>query len=140
MFTLSVIFNQSKNAVLMCWHTKQQAYNFIGGKTREMEPEIDASYREVEEETGITKDDLKLFFVRREQVSSMAFGKKNGHTWSMYVTTGVLNKSVKLKEGENQLRWVPIVQFKDLLDSMFGYGNCYTYLLESIEICERNRL
>lgn len=140
MFTLSVIFNSNRKAVLMCWHKKQEAYNFIGGKVREMESEMDASYRELKEETGITKDDVELYFVRREQVTSMAYNKQHGHVWSMYVTTGVLNKSVDLVEGENQLRWIPIVQFKELVDDMFGYGNCYTFLLEAIEVCKRNGL
>lgn len=137
MYTLSILFSHDKKRVLMCWHRKQEAYNFIGGKVRDMEPELDASYREVEEETGITKDDVELYFVRRESVTSMAYNKDYGHTWSMYVTTGVLNKTVELRDGENQLRWIHIVQFRTIIDNTFGFGNCYNFLLEAIEVLKK---
>lgn len=137
MFTLTVIFNVPKNSVLMCWHSKQQAYNFIGGKVNTNEDKMDASYRELEEETGITMEDVTLLPVRIENVMSFACGEEP-YTWDMFVTAGVLKHAVPLKEEKNPLRWIPLKQFVELLPNMFGMGNCYNFCSEAMIVCGVN--
>lgn len=60
MTTLTLVFNKQMNKVLMCYHEKQHAYNFIGGKSEVGETDLDTSYRELYEETGISKNDIDL--------------------------------------------------------------------------------
>ena len=38
----------------------QRLYNFVGGKIEENEDGLHAAYRELEEETGITREDIHL--------------------------------------------------------------------------------
>ena len=56
MFTLTLVFNKECNKVLMCIHKKQGMLNYIGGKVEAFEEPMDASYRELEEETGYYAD------------------------------------------------------------------------------------
>ena len=134
-YTLSIIFNKSCDKVLMCWHTKQQAYNFIGGKICPGELDKEASYREVFEETGITREDITLCFLREERVIVNKLLYKDD--WRMYITYGVLKRDiVELKEGENRLVWVCLNDKCIDTDSM-GYGNCRVFLNEALEILNR---
>ena len=126
MYTLTIVFNKERNKVLMCFHEKKKGYNFIGGKVEEGESEIDASYRELEEETGIGKDVIDLCFVRRESVST-------GYdaVYSMYVTAGVLKEDVEVRPEVNPLVWVDITDTNFFLEA-FGFGNCFTFLHEAM--------
>lgn len=130
-YTLTIVFNKECDKVLMCWHEKQRAYNFIGGSIKDGESKKDASYRELLEETGITKDDIQLFTVRQEIV----FGNKDlyKNDWDMYITYGVLNKGVTLKEEKNRLCWLPITSEEIDVNSM-GYGNCRVFLNEALAL------
>jgi len=131
--TLSIIFDKDIQHVLMRLHHKQGMYNYIGGHVAHGESEQDASYRELEEETGITRDDVELQFVRREAVSRNNCLPGN-NTWSLYITTGVLNKEVSLSEECNKLVWVSLTDLDRILYNSFGNGNCYTYLLEALSV------
>lgn len=127
MMTLSIVINPEHDRVLMCYHNKQHMWNFIGGHVEECEDSMDASYRELEEETGITREDIELMFVRHESVSSSWCSP-----WMMYVTTGVLKKPVELKEEKNNLKWIELTDFKTIVDESFGFGNCLCFLRESL--------
>ena len=58
-----MVFNKDKDKILMC-ERKKDPYkgklNLVGGKVEENEDELHAAYRELEEETGITKDDIVI--------------------------------------------------------------------------------
>lgn len=129
MYTLSLVFSHDKNNVLMCKHEKQNALNFIGGHVKEMELPHDASYRELFEETGISRDDINLLFVRHETVTSAA----SGNTWSMYITTGILTGDVDLVAEKNELVWVPIFDTETFINA-YGFGNCLVFLREAMRI------
>lgn len=129
MFTLSIVFNKQMSHVLMCVHQKQGALNFIGGKVDASETNMDASYRELEEETGITRDDVSLEFIRQEAVTECT-----GDVWNMYITAGVLNKdSIELHQEKNPLKWIPITDTFTILNS-FHQGSCYTYMVLALQV------
>ncbi len=57
------VFDPAARRVLMCQRRKDPykgLLNFVGGKLRDGEPGQEAAYRELEEETSITRSDIKL--------------------------------------------------------------------------------
>ena len=60
---LILVFNKEETKILMCKREKEPykgQYNLVGGKVEENEDELDAAYRELQEETGITNKDILL--------------------------------------------------------------------------------
>ena len=60
---LIVVFNKNLDKGLFCIRAKQPykgMYNFVGGKAEEGETKEEAAYRELFEETGISKKDINL--------------------------------------------------------------------------------
>ena len=133
MMTLTLIFNEKRNKVLMCYHEKQHAYNYVGGHSKPGESEMEATYRELFEETGITKNDVDLVFVRNEQVTCPSSYYKQ-QAWSLFVTAGVLKHEVELKAERNTLEWVDVWNIDKIIYRSFGHGNCYLYLREAVDI------
>ena len=61
-----IVFNKEEDKILMCRRTKEPykgKLNLVGGKVEKDEDELQAAYRELEEETAITRDDIKLINV-----------------------------------------------------------------------------
>jgi len=59
-----MVYNQDQNQLLFCKRKKDPykgLYNFVGGKIEEGEESFLAAYRELEEETGISKHQIQLF-------------------------------------------------------------------------------
>lgn len=127
-FTITLAFNSSMTHVLMCHHKKFGKLNFLGGHINPKESSMDASYRELEEESGITRNDINLKFVREEYVESAASG-----SFSLYITAGVINKEIQVISEVNPLEWIDINDTDKFLNAM-GYGNCYNFLMESLEV------
>ncbi len=132
-YTLTIVFNKTKTHVLMLFHNKQHRLNFIGGKIEPNESQTEASYRELFEETGISKDDIHLHYV---QTAIEEFA--NGDSWHLYVTTGVLEHDVELVPEKNKLTWIPILDVETLLYKTFGHGNCYVFLGRAINTLSAN--
>ena len=60
---LIVVFSKDLDKVLFCIRAKEPykgMYNFVGGKVEEGETNDFAAYRELFEETGISKKDIEL--------------------------------------------------------------------------------
>ena len=98
---LIVVFNQDKTKLLMCERTKEPykgQLNLVGGKIEKDDDNLNEAYRELQEETGITKDDIDLVY----------FMTCNYHTFNkgLEIYYGVLNKDVELVEEVNKLVWV----------------------------------
>lgn len=98
---LIVVFNQDKTKLLMCERTKEPQkgqLNLVGGKIEKDDDNLNEAYRELQEETGITKDDIDLVY----------FMTCNYHTLNkgLEIYYGVLNKNVELVEEVNKLVWV----------------------------------
>lgn len=134
MMTVTLVFDDTKQFVLMCYHTKQGKWNFVGGHTEDMEQPMDASYRELDEETGITRNDIDLRFVREEHVSANGVNNGGSSVWSLYVTAGILDKDVELCEEKNPLTWMSIYDLNTILLGTTGYGNCWVFLREACDI------
>ena len=133
MHTLTLVFNKDRTHVLLCNHLKHGGYNYIGGKVEELEDVFIASYRELFEETGISKDIIDLHFVRQEMVTTTNTDLSGG-VWSMFITAGVLKEDVTLVEEKNPLLWIPIADADTFLHKCVGNGNCYVFLREAIKV------
>lgn len=133
-FTLTLVFDEN-DRVLMCNHAKLNCCNFIGGKIDEMEQPLDAAYRELEEETGITRDDVELRTIRFESVSTVITPRMKFPVCDLYVTCGRLKHPVTLKQEKNKLFWFKLSEdnLKTFIQETYGYGNCLTYYWLAIE-------
>ena len=127
-YNVIVIFDKDVTKTLMCKRTKEPymgMYNLVGGKIEKENDGLNEAYRELVEETNISKDDVELkHFMNIEYVS---FNK------SLEVYYGILNKDVELVEEVNKLGWV------DINDNFFdmtryaGEGNI-GHIIEEIKI------
>ena len=127
-YNVIVIFDKEMNKTLMCKRTKEPymgMYNLVGGKIEKDNDGLNEAYRELVEETNISKVDVELkYFMNIEYVS---FNK------SLEVYYGVLKKDVELVEEVNKLEWV------DINDNFFdmtryaGEGNI-GHIIEEIKI------
>ena len=95
-----VVFNENTDKMLMC-KRRRNPYkglsNFVGGKIEKDENGLDAAYRELEEETAITKNDIILSRL-------MDFTYHFGNCY-LEVYVGKLNKEVIVSGEENDLYW-----------------------------------
>ncbi len=127
-YNVIVIFNKDMNKTLMCKRTKEPymgMYNLVGGKIEKENDGLNEAYRELIEETNISKNDVELkHFMNIEYIS---FNK------SLEVYYGILTKDVELVEEVNKLEWV------DINDNFFdmtryaGEGNI-GHIIEEIKI------
>lgn len=101
----SVVFNKTKDAVLFCKRMNdpyEGCLNFVGGKVEQGESSIDAAYRELQEETGITPKQIQLYHFMDITYYHQEF------VLEMY--TGILEEEVKLHEEKNPLLWLPLTE------------------------------
>lgn len=123
-----LVFNKEEDKILMCKRKKDPfkgKLNFVGGKVEPNEDELHAAYRELEEETGITKDDITL-------TNLMNFEYKISGT-ELEAYAGKLNKDVRLKEELNSLYWISKDEDFNNLDKFAGEGNIL-HMLKQVEI------
>ena len=95
-----VVFDEHADKMLMCKRRRnpyQGLSNFVGGNIETDEDGLEAAYRELEEETAITKDDIILSHL-------MDFTYHLGNCY-LEVYVGKLNKAVAVSGDENDLYW-----------------------------------
>ena len=105
-YNVIVIFDKEMKQTLMCKRTKEPymgMYNLVGGKIKKENDGLNEAYRELEEETNISKADVSLIYFMN--VEYLVFNK------SIEIYYGILNKDVELVEGVNKLEWVDIDNF-----------------------------
>ncbi|MBR3693372.1 MAG: NUDIX domain-containing protein [Erysipelotrichales bacterium] len=94
------VFNQATDKVLMCIRKKDPYLglsNFVGGKIEEHESGVEAAYRELLEETGITESDIILTHL-------MDFNYPLDDCY-VEIYVGRLNKVKEVYGDENELYW-----------------------------------
>lgn len=121
---VSIIYNKDYDKILMCYRSKNPykgKYNFVGGKVEPGEDDEMAAYRELEEETGITKDDIHLMHLM--DFSYYMYDLK------LEVFVGKLNKDVEVVDEVNHLVWMDKTDDFFNLDKYAGEGNIGHMLL-----------
>ena len=102
-YNLIAVFNPTASQWLLCKRKKapfQGLYNLVGGKREANETSPDAAYRELYEETGITKNDLHLTHLMDLTYHVCDF--------SIEVYVGKLQREVAVTGEENELCWLPL--------------------------------
>ena len=113
-----MVYNQDQNQLLFCKRKKDPykgLYNFVGGKIEEGEESFLAAYRELEEETGISKHQIQLFHM-------MDFTYYNQECY-VEVYVGQLTGKVQLKEEAHPLCWIDIDENFFDMHHFAGEGN-----------------
>jgi 8-oxo-dGTP diphosphatase len=131
-YNVIVIFDKTMNNTLMCKRTKEPyigMYNLVGGKIEKKDDSLNEAYRELFEETNISKEDTTLkHFMNLEYIE---FNKK------IEVYYGFLNKDVELIEEVNKLEWVSITDNFFDMTRYAGEGNI-GHIIEEIKINFKN--
>ena len=100
-----VVFNKQEDKMLMCKRRKNPykgLLNFVGGKREQNESGMDAAYRELEEETAITKEDINLV-----HLMEISYPFDN---CDLEIYVGKLNNEVAVDGDENGLVWTELDQ------------------------------
>jgi 8-oxo-dGTP diphosphatase len=118
LFNLILVLDKNEEKVLMCHRAKNPyigKFNLVGGKVENGEDYLASAYRELFEETGITKNDIKLSMF-------MDF------VWhpidmKMIVFIGKLKEDVELVEEIHKLHWIDIKENFYDTQKFAGEGN-----------------
>lgn len=94
------VFDEKAEKILMCkrGHEPYKGLsNLVGGKIEQGEDSLDAAYRELEEETSITREDITLtrFMDLTYYLDDLR----------LEVYAGKLNKHIDVSGDENELYW-----------------------------------
>lgn len=122
-----LVYNKEKDKILMCKRAKEPykgKYNLVGGKVEENEDELHAAYRELQEETGITNNDITLTHIMNFQykLSDM----------ELEVFAGKLNEDIELIEEVNKLYWIDKKANFFNMEKFAGEGNI-GHMLEQVK-------
>lgn len=127
-----VVFDKTLNKALFCIRAKEPykgLYNFVGGKVEKNETNDDAAYRELFEETGISKKDIKL-----DHFMDLNYFKYENNIQVYY---GILKHNVDLVEEKNKLEWVTINE--ELLNNNKFAGNYnIPHIIRQIKVYLKN--
>lgn len=123
-----LVYNKEEEKILMCKREKEPykgKFNLVGGKVEQGEKELDAAYRELQEETGITKEDINLKHLMNFQyeMSEMEL--------ELYV--GKLNKEKVVIEEINKLYWLDKNEDFFNVEKFAGEGNI-GHMVKQVEI------
>ncbi len=124
-YNLIVVFNETTDKLLLC-KRRRDPYkglsNFVGGKIENGENGLAAAYRELREETSITKENITLTH----------FMDFTYYTFDVYleVYVGKIKAPCKVDGDENELYWSALDE--DFFDpnKFAGEGNMGHILME----------
>lgn len=129
---LIVVFSADLDKVLFCVRAKEPykgLYNFVGGKVENGETNDDAAYRELFEETGISREDIKL-----DHFMDLNYFKYENNLQVYY---GILKHEVNLIEEKNKLEWITIND--ELLNNSKFAGNYnIPHIIRQIKVYLKN--
>ncbi|WP_211748559.1 NUDIX domain-containing protein [Paenibacillus sp. Marseille-Q4541] len=138
-YNVLMIYNKDRDQLLMCKRVKNPYIglsNFVGGKIETGENGMEAAYRELFEETSISKEDINLHHV-------MDFTYYLQHCY-VEVYAGQLKHDVMISGEENELYWSDLNQdFFDMslyagegnIGHMIEQVNMYKELIFKDETC-----
>ncbi len=125
---LIVVFNVDLSKVLFCIRAKEPfkgKYNFVGGKVEKGETNDEAAYRELFEETGISKNNIKL-----DHFMDLNYFKYDNNLQVYY---GILTNDVDLVEEKNKLEWVEL-NGELLNNNKFGGNYNIPHIITQIKV------
>lgn len=125
---LILVYNSNEDKILMCKREKEPykgKFNLVGGKVEQNENELHAAYRELQEETGISKDDINLTHIMNFQYEMSDM--------ELELYAGKLNKDINVVEEVNKLYWVDKKENFFDLEKFAGEGNI-GHMLWQVEI------
>lgn len=127
-YNVIVVFDKDFRKTLMCKRTKEPykgMYNLVGGKIEKENDGLNEAYRELQEETNISREDISLIhFMDMEYI---VFDK------TIEVYYGILNNAVDLVEEVNKLEWVDVNDNFFDMSRYAGEGNV-GHIIEEIKI------
>ncbi len=129
---LIVVFSKNLDKTLFCIRAKEPykgLYNFVGGKVEEGETNDEAAYRELFEETGITRDDIEL-----EHFMDLNYFKYENNLQVYY---GILRHDVTLVEEKNKLEWV-VINDELLNNEKFAGNYNVPHIIKQIKVYLKN--
>ena len=132
-FNVILVYDKEESNILMCKREKEPykgKFNLVGGKLEKDEDELHAAYRELQEETGINKNDIILTNIMNFQYKMLDM--------ELEVYVGKLNKDVTLIEELNKLYWIDKNENFFDIDKFAGEGNI-GHMVQQVEIY-KNRL
>jgi 8-oxo-dGTP diphosphatase len=129
-YNVIMVYNRRADKLLMCRRLKDPykgLSNFVGGKIEDGETGLESAYRELREETGISRGDIVL-----RHLMDFTYYYQNCHV-EVYV--GRLNRDVPVSGEENQLYWSDTdLDFFDM--SLYaGEGNI-GHMVEQVRMCK----
>ena len=129
-----LVYNKEQDKILMCKREKEPykgKYNLVGGKVELGEDILSSAYRELQEETGITKNDIKLAHLMNFEYMIDNF--------ELEVFAGRLNKEIKLVEEVNKLYWIDKSENFFDYEKYAGEGNIGHILLHADKYFKREQ-
>lgn len=123
-----MVYNHKREKLLFCKRTKDPyygLYNLVGGKIEPGEDGFAAAYRELAEETGITKDDIIL-----KHMMNFTYFNQN---CIVEIYVGALNKERGLKAEKHPLVWLDMNENFFDLDKFAGEGNI-GHMVEQVRV------
>lgn len=126
-YNVIAVFNETADQWLMCRRKKNPfkgLSNLVGGKIEEGEDGMTAAYRELQEETGITKDNIEL-----HHLADFTYYYSNLY---LEVWVGRVKHNLEVAGDENELYWSELdCNFFDM-EQYAGNGNI-GHILEEIK-------
>ena len=127
---LIALFNKKGDRVLMCTRKKDPykgLINFPGGKIELGEDGLTAAYRELEEETAVTFEDVKL-----THIMTLVYPLDNCY---VEVYTGKLKEDLDVHGEENELFWSRLDHNFFDISKYAGEGNI-GHIMEHIRLAK----
>lgn len=133
-YNIIAVFNENADKLLLCRRRKNPykgLLNLVGGKIEPQEDGLTAAYRELEEETAITKDDIFL-----SHLMDFTYYLDNCY---LEVYVGRLNKHVAVTGDENELYWSELDN--DFFDvSKYAGEGSIGHIMQRIEMAKSELL
>jgi len=127
-YNVVMVYSRDMNRLLMCKRLKDPykgLNNLVGGKIEQDEQGIDAAYRELNEETGIAKEDITL-----HHLMDFTYYFQDCY---VEVYAGRLKRDVAVSGDENELYWSDLDQDFFDLNLFAGEGNI-GHMLEQVKM------